>query len=158
MRAKSTLAYILENSQSICIEKRLDRVLPRTSHQLPQNNAIESENYNRGVQYTDDVRHLNPIYLPTLRRQIVKMFVVKKMVYLRTSKDHIAIVFGHPVDQLAMLDIRLKLLYNLALNHINDISKMTSHNMPPRCLCHRVHTLVFVCQLAIDPVDKYMSE
>jgi hypothetical protein len=74
MRATSTLAYIpREQSETICTEKRLDRVLPRTSHQPPQYNAIESESYNHGVQYTDDVRHLNPIYLPTIRRQIVKM-------------------------------------------------------------------------------------
>jgi hypothetical protein len=84
----------------------------------------------------------------------VRMFVAEKMVYLRTSKDHIEIEFDHPVEQLAVLDIRLSLLYNLALNQVNDISKMTSHNTPPRCLCHRVHTLVFVCQLAIDPVEN----
>jgi hypothetical protein len=53
-----------------------------------------------------------------------------------------------------MLDIKLSSLYNLALNQVDDISKMVGNNTPSRCLYHRVHTFVFIRQLAIDPVGN----
>jgi hypothetical protein len=99
------------------------------------------------------VKQTTSKFNPEATDVIVKIYVAEKMVYLQTSKDHTGTEFDQPIEQLAT-DIKLSLMYNLALNQINDISKMISHNTPPRCLHHRVHTLVFVCQLAINPTKS----